>query len=662
VRRRVGTNLVVLTGYCTVSFLYFGLPLLAHPGRKLIGYAPNYQQTDPEIFVWSLGWWPHAILHWTNPFFSHSIYAPSGVNLIWTTSVPGLALAFSPITLLFGPSVAFNVAQLLLPAVAAWTAYLLCRYLTASIWAALVGGYVFGFSSYLLGHEFAGHLNLTGIFLLPLFALVLVKYVRRELSAIGLAWRLGVLVACQLSISTEVTLTLTLVLVLAIVLALVLLREQRQRVVSALPVIAAGYALAALLAAPLVVYALKGYVPSGFADPDFFSGDLLNFVVPTRLTDLGGSSLVHVATNFPGNDDERGSYLGLPVLAIVAILAVRNRRSAPVRFLLAALVVAAVLTSGTKLIVDGRRLIAFPWRLVAHRPVVDNVLPERFAVYASLAAAVMVALWIASTRGRILARPIVLPALAVAALVPAVTQVKWAQEPQRSAFFTTGAYRQCIPRGETVAIFPFGRWGDSMLWQAESGYRFRMPEGDMGRHNYPPRFVFAPITSVLQFQNADRPNMAGLLSFARAHRVDRFVALEGYAYPDGTMMHSFGPVQLTDGVLVSPACGYTSLADDTRLDTPGNPNFGGTAFLTIVTNAERQLRTAAGRAPMRAALANVHASLQQVARFDPTNGDLANAVASVAQAEARPAAAASQLRRAAAALAAYAAHISRGTR
>ncbi len=88
VLRRARTSLVVLGVYCLpVSLVYFGLPLLSHPGRYLVGTGG---ESDPEIFVWSFAWWPHAIASWTNPFFTHSIYHPQGCTkpLTWATTVP----------------------------------------------------------------------------------------------------------------------------------------------------------------------------------------------------------------------------------------------------------------------------------------------------------------------------------------------------------------------------------------------------------------------------------------------------------------------------------------------------------------------------------------------------------------------------------------------
>ena len=121
--------------YALISFCYFGLRVVAHPGRDYIGSF-----RDPEVDIWAFAWWPHAVLHGENPFVSHAIWAPAGVNLTWVTSVPGLAFLFSPVTIAFGPVVAYNVATVAAPALAAWTAYLLCLRVSGSFWPGLVAG------------------------------------------------------------------------------------------------------------------------------------------------------------------------------------------------------------------------------------------------------------------------------------------------------------------------------------------------------------------------------------------------------------------------------------------------------------------------------------------------------------------------------------------
>ncbi len=451
-----------------------------------------------------------------------------------------------------------------MPALAAWTAYLLCRYLTGSIWAALVAGYLFGFSTAMLRQQLLGHLNLTGVFLLPLVALVVVRRVRGELSARGLALRLGALLAMQLGISTEVALTMTMALALALALAFLFLHDSRPGIRASLPSIAAGYGVGAVLAAPFVVYALIGFVPSHFvSDVRVWVTDPLNFVVPNGVTLIGGSSFSSFAVNRTAGSS---AYLGLPTLLIVLAFAVRGRREPVTRFLVAGLLVAAVITLGATLQVDGHRLISLPWWLAAsHLPALGNVLPFRLATYVSLAAAVIVAFWIATTRGRVFARPYVLPALAVAALVPAVTQTSYPtfhpSHPQRVAFFSDGLYKRCLRPQETVAIFPWN--GDSMLWQAEAGLRFRVAAN--GLQPFPkygtPISSFDADRVVWELSHVDfaQPTMDRLLAFMALHHVAHVISLPGDGYPNRRQMARFGKVEAVGGVLVSPACGEKPL-------------------------------------------------------------------------------------------------------
>jgi hypothetical protein len=411
---------------------------------------------------------------------------------------------------------------------------------------------------------------------------------------------------------------------------------------SSLAPIVGGYALGGLLAAPFVYYTLTGLIPHRFANPPFFSGDLLNLVVPTRLVALGGSSLASVAAHFPGYDSERGSYLGLPVLLIVALFALRKGRSPGRRFLLASLVAAVVLTIGTALHVDGHRIVAFPWAVTADWPAFNNVLPERFAVYASLVAAVIVALWAASARGSPLGSSYVLPALAVASLVPAVWQMPFHELPERWPFFTQDSYKSCIPRNETLAVFPFGRWGDAMLWQAESGFWFRMAEGDTGPDNLPENFYTDPTLAEIEFQFIDpsvRPSMTKILAYVKSHRVDRVLSVVIHAYPDGTQMHAFGSLQNLGGVLISPGCGYTSLTGDTRMMTPGQHDLAGKAALTVVLESRSSLARATtllearnGAPAALRLLGRTSTDLQLVQSYDRTAASLSSALSLIERA------------------------------
>ena len=447
--------LLALLAYAAVAFAYFGVHVAAHPGRAYVGYL-----TDPELFIWSFAWWPHAIGQGENPFVTHAVWAPQGLDLAWSATAPGLALAFAPVTLLVGPVVAYNLAAVLLPALAAWTAFLLCHDLTRALWPSLAGGYLFGFSAYMLGHEL-GHLDLTAVFGVPLVALVLVRFLRGALGRRGLVVRLAPLLAAELWLSAEVSFTLALALVLAALLA------RRLRVL--LAPLAAAYALAAALAAPLAYYLLSDFRSGTVNGPGHGIGaDAVNLVVPTRLVLLGGHVAYSAEAHFPGNVFERGAYVGAPALLAVLLLAPR--------FLRLGFAVATLLAFGSWLHVDGRALVPLPWRLVSGLPLFDNVVAARFTLYGSLAAAVAVALVAAASRSRWLR--VGLPALCVALLVPDPRVFDgWHTTPAVPAFFADGAYRSCLAPGENVIALPYGAAGDSTLWQVRAAFWFRQAGG-----------------------------------------------------------------------------------------------------------------------------------------------------------------------------------------
>jgi hypothetical protein len=563
VRRRLGPNAVVLLAYAAVSFVYFGTQLVSHPGRVMVGAA---NISDSHLFIWSFAWWPHAILHGLNPFYSRLIYAPTGINLTQVTSVPGLAIAFSPVTLLFGPVVGFNVAAIVLPAVTAWSAYLLCRYVTGSTWAAVVGGYLYGFSSFILAHEQVGHLNHISAFVTPLVALCVLRFLRGDLGKRGLVWRVGVLVAFQAYTSTENSITLTFMLAVALALGAVLVREARPLIRSALVPLLSGYALAGVLAAPILYYSLTGF-NRATVYADIFKIDLLNILVPTRVIGLGGTTFDALDARLTGAPTERTLYLGLPILLILGLTVWRLRTPA-VRFLVSVFAVATFLSLGDGLYVLGHRVVRLPWSVVEHWTGFDDIVTARFSLFATLTSAVLVALWTATAKGRVFS--IALPVLAVAALVPPV----WKDDlntstPQRLAFFSDQYYKVCIPRGENLLVFPFQRFGNTTLWQAEAGFWFKLTDGTLGHNNQPSSFVSDPTVFSLIMHSDDpstRPKMDELKKLIARRHVDRVVSAGGDLgdYPSGDEMKAFGLVQVLGNASVAPACGHDSLAGDKR--------------------------------------------------------------------------------------------------
>jgi hypothetical protein len=532
----------VAAAYLAVALVYFGPRVLPHAGSDIVG---NGQ--DPQIFAWSFAWWPHAILRGENPFYTHAIWAPDGYNLAWATTVPGLALVFSPLTLAFGPVASYDVACILMPALAAFTAFLLCRHITHATWPSLVGGYLFGFSSYLLGGTL-DHIHTTAVFLVPLAALVVLRFLERELSGRGLAWRLGVILAAQMSISIEILFTLTLALLVSIVLAFAVAPALRARLRAVALPLAGAYALAAAIMSPFVYYLVTGTGFRPLKGSEIWVADALNFVLPTRVEWLGSWWTHGVASHFPTNDFERGAYIGVPALAIVCWFAARRLRTPGGRFLVVALVVSAVASLGSWLTVDGHQLISLPWEHIAYLPLLENTMPVRFPLYSSLVVAVIVALWAASNLAPANVR-VGLSLLAALFLVPNLGLDAWTRSPHVPPLFTSGLVRDCFRPGETILAFPYGPRGDSMLWQADAGFRFRLAGGYISP-NPPASFTTPAIQHVSTSDNPSEVTTQAVLELARLKSVDAIVVDARRSAPYRSILRGVARPREVGGALI----------------------------------------------------------------------------------------------------------------
>ena len=483
-----------LTFYLAAAALLLLAPLHFDLRHSLIAYH-RLMPTDPSIFLWSLVWWPWAIRHGLNPFYTHFIWAPVGQNLLWMTSVPSLALLLAPVTRFFGPIVSYNLIALLSPVLGAWATYLLCRHVTRQFWPALFGGWLFGFSSYEFAH-LQLHMNFFVTFALPLAVWI---YLLRRDGKLSRWWYIGLsalLVLFQFGVSTEILASAVPLGLLAAFLAALFYRPEhlsttdRNRGIpfstprvtgrwSLFVETVAGPVLAGILLIPGFYYLfLVHYVPGPFLLPR--STDLTNFLVPTPVTWLGGGWAASVAGAVRGSVFERGAYLGLPliVLLLLFIREFARRRSAWLLLLMLGLFFLLSLGPWLELRpgVAAATPLVLPWILPAHLPLFDKILPIRLVVYIWLAAAVSAAWWLAESKTH-WGWKLLLAGLAMLFLLPNIFSARWVQKVDNPPFFTSGLIARYLPRGSRVIILPSGYLGYSMLWQAETHFHFTMIGG-----------------------------------------------------------------------------------------------------------------------------------------------------------------------------------------
>jgi hypothetical protein len=274
-----------LCSYLALSLLVFGRAVIGHPLTVYVGRGP-----DPQLYIWFLAWWAHAISHGFNPLLTNVIWAPSGVNLAWTANMPLASCALYPTTLAFGPIASYNFLCLTSTAVAGWSAFALCRYVVRDFWPAWLGGWLFAFSPYMLSRMLA-NVDLTLVWPIPLAVLVTVRQLDGVSSARAFVAALALLVVVQFLLFAEIVASATLLGATALAMAAAAAQPaERRRFAMLVPLVVAAYAISAVLLLPWLRYMFTFGAPRGeIFSPWHFAIDLASFFVPTSVNETRAS-------------------------------------------------------------------------------------------------------------------------------------------------------------------------------------------------------------------------------------------------------------------------------------------------------------------------------------------------------------------------------------
>ncbi|HUY85778.1 MAG TPA: hypothetical protein VMU77_01585 [Acidimicrobiales bacterium] len=483
----------IAASYLLLAVICYWSAWSNHPSHTTLAGADQFQN------AWNLTWIPYAVLHLHNPFHTQYLNYPSGANLLTNTSAPMLGLIASPITLLFGPIAAFNAMLTLGMAGSACTTYVLARKFVAWRPAAYVGGLIFGFSPYVIGHG-VGQLNLEFVAFIPLIFLVLYEIVVVHHDSY-MKWGLllaGILLA-QFFTSSELLIDTSVVVLIAMI---VLAISNRRSLNQYLPTIARTFAVAIggfiVVAAWPIWFALHGAGHiSGPVQlvPQAYRADLFGSFVPDGLQHFGPpASMLAQANLFASNPVENGSYLGIPLLLLLGIGTLAYRRSKAVLFAALMGTVAFVLSMGAGLVIRVKPDAAgsgiwLPEKLLSKLPLLSNIIPVRFTMIEDLFAAVLVALLLCLLNESLkdhelsgvvqVAVPAVVAVASILPLIPAVPYSGMVSTAPPEVFSSRAA--AIFPNGSTAVVFPYpvGLNQDATLWQADTFMRFKMPGGNL---------------------------------------------------------------------------------------------------------------------------------------------------------------------------------------
>jgi hypothetical protein len=457
----------------------------------VLGHAPAFRSLttmtrcvcrDTPQTDWFLGWTPHALWAGQAPWTSTHLAAPEGVNLMWNTLLPLPGLLMAPVTWAGNVLVTHTLLAVLAFALSATSMWWVVKRWAAWGPARFAAGLLYGFSPYLVAQG-TDHLNLSLVALPPLILLLLDEIlVRQRRRPVLMGLVLGLIALAQLMTAEEVLASTFLVCVVGLI---VLVAEHRARIDRA----RVRYALRGLGTAagvltvgaawPLAVQ-FSGHRPvtGPVTDASKFGADLLGSFVPGVHQLLGFDTI----NTWGGGSTENGSYLGLPLLAVLGFVVWRYRRIAVVRFAAVLGVVTLVLSLGRKLAVAGTTNdIPLPFGFLAHLPLFQDMSAVRLSLYVVLVAALLLAVGLDRMHAEgLLARRRwlsgVLAGLVVLTLLP-----DWPYEYDRAdtpPYFTSSEVTR-IPRDTVALTYPVPRFPSSepMQWQALAGYRYRSVGG-----------------------------------------------------------------------------------------------------------------------------------------------------------------------------------------
>jgi hypothetical protein len=446
---------------------------------------------DPAQEVWFMAWPAWAVAHAANPFFSGAVNVPHGANLLSNTAGTLVGTVLSPVTWLWGPVAATNVALTLAPGLSAWGCWLALRSFVSFKPGAAVAALVYGYSAALLTSLLFGHVSVAVLPVPPLLLAALYAIVVRQA---GTPWRdglyLAALVVVQFLISPEIlVMCLLLALVGLVVAAIAGWRTLRVRLPYAVPALGVGAGLsAALLAYPAwfgvagpqavsgVLFALaplSGVLVTGYLSPGPYRASAKGFIR------FGG---------YEGRNGPPVNYLGWGT-AVATVAAVFFARRRLLVWLLVVLAVVAMWLSLGPYLLDstGIRWTGWmPWRMVAGLPVLEEILPGQLAPFVPLFIASILALGLDAVYLRVQAlgrkqavriAGAATIAVGLAALLPIFLTFDVPFTVQSTAIPAWVAHdAPSLPPHTVLLTVPFAVSGSDqpMLWQAVDDMHFQL--------------------------------------------------------------------------------------------------------------------------------------------------------------------------------------------
>jgi hypothetical protein len=464
----------------TVTFiavaLYLTAPLWLHPDH---GSLDDPQ--DQAFFEWMLAHGARVFTDGVYPFFSDRMNYPDGVNMMANTSVLAVSIPMTPVTLIFGPHVSFNLfLTLALAGTGVSWYFVLSRQFVASRLAAWLGALFCTFAPSMVSHA-GGHPNIVSQFLVPL-----IIWRTLRLREAGRSLRNGLLLAgllvWQAFINLEILFMTAVGLgIFCAIMAVVRRKRHRGEARAFLRALAvAGTVTVALLAYPLSV---QFFGPQSYHGlPEFvrnFGADLGSFTAYSTRSVAGNAVL---AERLAQNPQEENAFFGWGLVILFFGLLVWMRRSAAVVALGFVALLFAAMSLGPQIFLNGINTgVAGVWSVLHSIPVLNSAVPTRWAMAIAPAVGILLALGVQRATDLVRAQPsargpvrvAMITAVAMALVPLAPTQLPSAPQARMPQFLASGEWQRFVDDDHTVVFLPLPdpSYADPLRWSAQTGVR-----------------------------------------------------------------------------------------------------------------------------------------------------------------------------------------------
>lgn len=537
------TALFALFVFSLISYCYFGLLLYPDFSHQLFASS-----SDSLGAVWVLNWWSFSFTHHLNLFYTYKLFSPYGYNLAQTESMPLLGFLLSPFIKNNNLVELFNIVTIFSSTLSAFTAFLLCRYISRSFLGALFGGFLFGFSSYAIAQSLA-HLCLIVTFLIPLIALVFVLFIQQKMKPYLFIILSSFLLSCEFYMNQETGVLVILMSGIVLICGFFIFYKEKQPVFNFTKYWLFSIVITLICISPILYYFFlmpkENYIKDNISN----SLALGNFFIPTSITWLGSTFLEKIHQQFPADIYESGGYFGIPVLFILCLYIRDAWKNPQSKLLISSFFIITIFSLGIFLhIFNHKEPIPLPWIIFNYLPIFTEIMPARLILFSTLLISIIASLWFRTTKIKSLYK-YALCILSIIFLFPNIfiSHQNWVMPIKIPRYFMNQNYKKDIPYNGTVIIL--ASKCQDMLWQVKSHMWFTLLDGCTG--GYPPEITQKSILTDLEMHRLNHLSSADFkryLKFSHVHTI--LIDSTTYSLWENFFLHMGYSPKLHDGMYV----------------------------------------------------------------------------------------------------------------